>query len=389
MSKEGFSRRRFLTVAGTAAGAAVASQLPFSARARTAPVRFTGYPFTLGVASGDPTPDGAVLWTRLAPAPLSGNGGMPDKPVAVQWEVANDEAFAQRRRARRRDRRGGRRALGPRRAAGAPARPRVLLPVQSQRRDQSGGSHQDRAGGGGERAGVRVRLLPAVRARLLHGLQAHGRGGPGPRDPRRRLHLRVRHRLVHLDRRERPRQLQPRDRQPRRLPRAPRPVQDRPGPAGRARRVPVAGDVRRPRGRQQLGRRDPRGGDAARLVHAPAQGRVPRLLGAHAAAQGGQADRHQHPDLPARRVREPGHVPRARHAPVPLRPEQRPDEPGAHDHRGAAGAVALRRTAGLAGDVAGARQPGLHGPVGLRRPARARASTATPGTATRSRATSS
>jgi len=94
MSKEGLSRRRFLTVAGTAAGAAVVSQLPFAARARTAPVRFTGYPFTLGVASGDPAPDGAVLWTRLAPAPLSGNGGMPDKPIAVQWEVANDEAFA-------------------------------------------------------------------------------------------------------------------------------------------------------------------------------------------------------------------------------------------------------------------------------------------------------
>lgn len=27
------------------------------------------YPFSLGVASGDPWPDGFVLWTRLAPAP--------------------------------------------------------------------------------------------------------------------------------------------------------------------------------------------------------------------------------------------------------------------------------------------------------------------------------
>lgn len=92
MSKEGLSRRRFLTVAGTATGAVVASQLPF-ARARSAPARFTGYPFTLGVASGDPTPDGVVLWTRLAPAPLSGNGGMPDRDYPVQWEVAKDEAF--------------------------------------------------------------------------------------------------------------------------------------------------------------------------------------------------------------------------------------------------------------------------------------------------------
>ncbi len=26
-------------------------------------------PFTLGVASGDPSPDGFVIWTRLAPKP--------------------------------------------------------------------------------------------------------------------------------------------------------------------------------------------------------------------------------------------------------------------------------------------------------------------------------
>ena len=34
-------------------------------------------PFTLGVASGDPSPDGFVIWTRLAPRPTEG-GGMPD-----------------------------------------------------------------------------------------------------------------------------------------------------------------------------------------------------------------------------------------------------------------------------------------------------------------------
>ncbi|RIX78191.1 alkaline phosphatase [Acidovorax cavernicola] len=49
-------------------------------------------PFTLGVASGSPRPDGVVLWTRLAPEPLQG-GGMGDAPVAVQWEVAEDERF--------------------------------------------------------------------------------------------------------------------------------------------------------------------------------------------------------------------------------------------------------------------------------------------------------
>ena len=48
------------------------------------------YPFTLGVMSGDPSPNGFVLWTRLAPEPLQG-GGMPTEPVDVQWLVAEDE----------------------------------------------------------------------------------------------------------------------------------------------------------------------------------------------------------------------------------------------------------------------------------------------------------
>jgi alkaline phosphatase D len=45
--------------------------------------------FSLGVASGDPSSFSAVLWTRLAPAPLEG-GGMPDHPVPVRWELALD-----------------------------------------------------------------------------------------------------------------------------------------------------------------------------------------------------------------------------------------------------------------------------------------------------------
>jgi alkaline phosphatase D len=50
-------------------------------------------PFTLGVASGDPTPDGAVLWTRLAPRPLEPEGGMDGRRTVVRWELAEDEAF--------------------------------------------------------------------------------------------------------------------------------------------------------------------------------------------------------------------------------------------------------------------------------------------------------
>ncbi len=51
--------------------------------------------FVLGVASGDPTPDGVVLWTRLAPVPLQAHGGMPDRPVDVNWVVALDERCQQ------------------------------------------------------------------------------------------------------------------------------------------------------------------------------------------------------------------------------------------------------------------------------------------------------
>ena len=56
------------------------------------PSGLTEYPFTLGVASGDPSPQGVVLWTRLAPHPLIG-GGMPPLPVLVSWRVADDAAM--------------------------------------------------------------------------------------------------------------------------------------------------------------------------------------------------------------------------------------------------------------------------------------------------------
>lgn len=54
---------------------------------------FDRNPFSLGVASGDPSPDGFVLWTRLAPRPLDEHGGMPMIAVPVIWEVAEDERF--------------------------------------------------------------------------------------------------------------------------------------------------------------------------------------------------------------------------------------------------------------------------------------------------------
>jgi alkaline phosphatase D len=86
----GVSRRLFL-----AYGAAL-SALPIvggRALARTRCVAFAADPFTLGVASGDPTENGAVLWTRLAPKPLEPDGGVPPEAIEVLWEVAADDGM--------------------------------------------------------------------------------------------------------------------------------------------------------------------------------------------------------------------------------------------------------------------------------------------------------
>jgi alkaline phosphatase D len=99
MSQHSIDRRRFLQ--GGAAGAAAlatyrlapaGAQAPDATEATGGGPRPVVDPFTLGVASGDPTTDGIVLWTRLAPDPLAG-GGMPQQIVPVQWEVASDERF--------------------------------------------------------------------------------------------------------------------------------------------------------------------------------------------------------------------------------------------------------------------------------------------------------
>lgn len=54
---------------------------------------FSAYPFSMGVAAGDPAADGFVIWTRLAPNPLVQDGEMPPVDVAVGWEVSTDPAF--------------------------------------------------------------------------------------------------------------------------------------------------------------------------------------------------------------------------------------------------------------------------------------------------------
>jgi len=82
------SRRAFLF-----GGAVFAASAFLPARAKGARSAFSSYPFTLGVASGDPSSDGFVLWTRLAPRPVESGGGMTPAPVEVAWQVAEDEAM--------------------------------------------------------------------------------------------------------------------------------------------------------------------------------------------------------------------------------------------------------------------------------------------------------
>ncbi len=52
--------------------------------------RFKTDPFALGVASGEPTTDGFVLWTRLVGPDLA---LLDEAEAAVGWEVAEDEGF--------------------------------------------------------------------------------------------------------------------------------------------------------------------------------------------------------------------------------------------------------------------------------------------------------
>ncbi|MEI8406244.1 MULTISPECIES: alkaline phosphatase D family protein [unclassified Kribbella] len=89
------SRRSVLKagLASTAAVAGLTTALTTPTTAAATPVRQN--PFTLGIASGDPWPDGFVLWTRLAVDPVApdGLGGMPSRAYAVQWQVATDERF--------------------------------------------------------------------------------------------------------------------------------------------------------------------------------------------------------------------------------------------------------------------------------------------------------
>src|SRR6478752_21192 len=87
------SRRRFLQ--GLAAsGLLLTGGAVLDQRVWANPV-FAAYPFGLGIASGDPSADGFVIWTKLAPLPLARNGGMPMKAVEVTYEIGAEANIRQ------------------------------------------------------------------------------------------------------------------------------------------------------------------------------------------------------------------------------------------------------------------------------------------------------
>ncbi|WP_329109874.1 alkaline phosphatase D family protein [[Kitasatospora] papulosa] len=79
----------------TVVKAAAATAVAGSVLAAATSARAAGGPaFLHGVASGDPLPDGILLWTRVTPAPdaVPGSGLGADTPVV--WEIAEDKAFS-------------------------------------------------------------------------------------------------------------------------------------------------------------------------------------------------------------------------------------------------------------------------------------------------------
>ncbi|MGB1926169.1 MAG: alkaline phosphatase D family protein [Rubripirellula sp.] len=87
----GIERRDFLRYL------AMVSAIPHLAASADGPVEkqpvFKSDPFSLGVSSGEPSPEGCVLWTRLSAGPLDVTE-LPSVPIEVTWEVSEEENFS-------------------------------------------------------------------------------------------------------------------------------------------------------------------------------------------------------------------------------------------------------------------------------------------------------
>ncbi|MBI3677450.1 MAG: alkaline phosphatase D family protein [Proteobacteria bacterium] len=89
------SRRQFLQATALLSAGLVAAPSVI-VRGATQP-GWTSNPFSLGIASGVPSSDGFVLWTRLIPDPSGVDpmvpGEIADDSVAVNYEIATDESM--------------------------------------------------------------------------------------------------------------------------------------------------------------------------------------------------------------------------------------------------------------------------------------------------------
>ena len=91
LTSSSVDRRKFLEYVWWGAGSAMAMALLPGGTLKAAP-RFASNPFTLGVASGDPTASGIVLWTRLAPDPADPTS-LGRAKIPVGWRVARDDSM--------------------------------------------------------------------------------------------------------------------------------------------------------------------------------------------------------------------------------------------------------------------------------------------------------
>ena len=383
-------RRRFLTAGAAAVGAAASGQVLLAGTARAAQSPLPAGVFSLGVASGDPLPDGVVLWTRLAPDPLHG-GGMPARAVPVEWQISEDSRF------------GGRSVAatpGPGPSTGTACTPTYGGCVPTGTTGTGSGRRAALARSGGP---VPLPPRPPRRSRLRLALAScqnwqHGYFTPyadmRAQDPDLVVFVgdyiyESTSSIVSLRNHEGTGEpfslVQYRNRYAQ--------YQQRSAPRSDARHRALRRHLRRPRGRQRLRRGQPSGSrqTVPRGIPRADHRRLPGLLRAHARTRDGRAQRAAHPDAPAARLR----AARARLNVLDtrqFRSNQATSQAGAQDPAMTMlGARAEAVAAGRAARVAGAVEPDrLTDHDGRDRPARsatARNGSTTPGTATRSNAT--
>ena len=170
--------------------------------------QLSGYPFRLGVASGDPTPNGVSLWTRLAPEPLVEGGG--DAGQGHRGALAGGVRLELQARGEV----AARSPPCPSSATRSTSTCAACGPAASTSTASSPTGTRARSAGRRPRPRrtARVRDLTFAFAScqkwddgFYAPYRAHGRGGHRPRDPPRRLHLRVRGRLGRRAQRQRSR----------------------------------------------------------------------------------------------------------------------------------------------------------------------------------------